>query len=69
MIWRPPDRYRRAVGAIAAELGLRPAPLRLRWFVARRLDHHGADAAPVPDACREAYDYLRAHSLQGGYRA
>lgn len=65
-----PRQYRRAVGTMAAGLGLRASAWRLHWFVTRKLDHHGdLGAASIPEACAEVYDYLMANSLQAGVAA
>jgi hypothetical protein len=58
------EAYVRTVATMAIEMGLHPAMERLRTFVSSPLDHHQALEYPVPEACQEAYAYLRQHRYQ-----
>jgi len=52
--------YCETVAAVAIGFGLNPQMDRLREFVGQSLDHYRYADDPVPDSCRETFNYLRA---------
>lgn len=60
-----PDLYRHRCARVARQLGLSPNLSQMRRFVSRDLDHHRPAPADVPACCRELYDYLRSHAVNG----
>jgi hypothetical protein len=58
------EAYIRTVATTAIEMGLHPDMEQLRTFVSSALDHYQVLEYAVPEACQDAYAYLRQHRYQ-----
>jgi len=56
-----PDAYCAVVASAAAHAGLEPTVPAVRRFVSTDLEHQRTSELPVPDSCRDIYEYLMAN--------
>jgi len=56
--------YKKTLMFICQELQLRYSPLKLYFFIDKRLDHYSNKTLMVPDSCKDQYNYLLKNTIR-----